>query len=89
LVILETLVDSLHIPGSVSTYYPGNSLGSDPTNHFGPNLEALVGMIRTAGFSNWEFKGLWEWNTVGQLGQGNGYTLNPLTSGRVVLWLYP
>lgn len=86
LVVIETLVDNLNIPGSSLKYYPGASLNGDSTNHFGPNLEALVGMIQAAGFSRWEFKSLWEWNTNKTL--SGEASLSPLESGRVVVWCW-
>ncbi len=88
LVILETLVDVLDNPSPNLRYYPGTSLNQDITNQFGPNLDALIGMIRHSGYREWEIKSMWEFNTVNQL--TNGTTpLSPLTSGRVVFWLYP
>jgi tRNA (mo5U34)-methyltransferase len=86
--ILETLVDCLDIPGCVSAYYPGSSLNEDHTNQFGPNLESLVALINSAGFTRYQFKSLWEFNTVGAL-SGQGYGMSPLRSGRVVMWLSP
>ena len=86
--ILETLVDGLDLSGPFSMFYPASTLNGDPTNKFGPNLEALVGMVREAGFSRWEFKSLWHWNTNAALA-GDTALLSPLRSGRVVLWLYP
>jgi tRNA (mo5U34)-methyltransferase len=86
LVILETLVDNLDVPGPSLKYYPGASLNGDPTNNFGPNLEALFGLIQAAGFSRWEFKSLWEWNTNKTLSGQPSFS--PLQNGRVVIWCW-
>lgn len=86
-VVLETLVDCLDEPGGRLAYYAGDSLNGDSTNEFGPNLEALVGMIKDAGYTRWEFKCMWEWNTLDSLRRSSA--ISPLSSGRVVLWLWP
>lgn len=86
LVVIETLLDNLNITGPSLKYYPGSSLNGDSTNHFGPNLDALIGMIQAAGFSRWEFKSLWEWNTNKTL--AGETALSPLESGRAVLWCW-
>ena len=86
LVVLETLVDVLDLPGPALRYYPGAALNNDITNHFGPNLQALAALVESSGFSRWEFKGMWEVNTVGSLSQTP--SLSPISSGRVVLWCW-
>lgn len=86
LVVLETLVDVLDQPGPAMRYYPGAALNDDVTNNFGPNLHALAALVESAGFSRWEFKGMWEVNTVGSLAKSP--SLSPISSGRVVLWCW-
>jgi tRNA (mo5U34)-methyltransferase len=87
-IVLETLVDNLHANGASLKYYPGMSLNNDSSNQFGPNLDALAGLIKAAGFRNYEFKGIWELNPVANHATLDA-PLSPLTSGRVVFWLYP
>lgn len=84
-VVFETLVDSLHQQGSQAAVY--SDLNGDATNFLGPNLAALESWFVRAGFRNWEFKSLWDCNTVTQL--GGSISLSPLSSGRVVYWLEP
>ena len=88
LVVLETLVDDLHASGASLKYYPDKSLNNDSSNQFGPNLDALTGLIKAAGFRDYEFKGIWELNPVAKHATMEA-PLSPLTSGRVVFWLYP
>jgi tRNA (mo5U34)-methyltransferase len=88
LVVLETLVDVLDHTYPSLKYYPGASLNKDHTNQFGPNLDALIGLFKQSGFRNWEVKSMWEFNTVSQLINGES-NMSPLTSGRIVFWLYP
>ncbi len=88
LVVLETLLDNLNLFGPSLRYYPDRTLNNDSSNQFGPNLEALIGLIESAGFRAHEFKGIWEVNPVEKL-EGSDSTLSPLKSARVVFWLYP
>lgn len=48
--ILETHVDSLLSKRPAMTFYPTNELDNFPTNWWGPNPEAVVAMLKTAGF---------------------------------------
>jgi len=88
LVVLETLLDNLDAEGPSLKFYPGNSLNNDQSNQFGPNFDALIGLIQASGYSNYEFKGIWEVNPVNT---HSNLTTNhsPLKSARVVFWLYP
>ena len=88
LVVLETLVDALDASGPTMKYYPGSSLNNDKSNQFGPNLDALIGLIEAAGYSSFEFKGIWEINPV-EAHTDEFVKLSPLKSARVVFWLYP
>jgi hypothetical protein len=67
LVVIEILVDALDQPGSTLRYYRGSSLNNDPTNQFGPNMQALFDLVESAGFSRCEFKSMWDINTIGSL----------------------
>ena len=50
LLILETHVDMTWTRRPAMALYPGHDLYLDPTNWCGPNPEAVVGMLRAAGF---------------------------------------
>jgi len=48
--ILETVVDMVGFRRPALAFYPGTELNGDPTNWFGPNPAAIVGMLQTVGF---------------------------------------
>lgn len=48
--IMQTQVDMLAVPRPAMAFYPGNELGGDPTNWFGPNPAAVRAMLETVGF---------------------------------------
>lgn len=50
MLILETVVDMVGIRRPAAAFYPGSELSDDPTNWWGPNHAAVVGMLRNAGF---------------------------------------
>jgi tRNA (mo5U34)-methyltransferase len=52
--ILETHVDMLECPRPAIAYYPGDTLNHDPTNFWGPNTAAVVGMLQDSGFHHVE-----------------------------------
>jgi tRNA (mo5U34)-methyltransferase len=54
LLILETHVDMTLTRRPAAAFYPSHELGLDPTNWWGPNPEAVVGMLRAVGFSEVE-----------------------------------
>jgi tRNA (mo5U34)-methyltransferase len=54
LLILETHVDLLDHRRPVMAFYPGDELGGDATNWWGPNATALLAMLRTVGFERLE-----------------------------------
>jgi tRNA (mo5U34)-methyltransferase len=54
LLIVETVIDLLYLPGKALAFYPGSELGQDPTNWFGPTPSALEGMLRAVGFNRVE-----------------------------------
>ncbi len=58
-VLIETVVDMLHMNRPALGYYPGEYLNNDSSNFFGPNLLALEGLCLDAGFSRVDQLGLW------------------------------
>ena len=52
--VVETAVDCTWTRRPVAAFYPGHGLQADPTNWWGPNPEAVVGMLRAVGFSRVE-----------------------------------
>lgn len=54
LLVLETLVDMTWTRRPAAAFYPSHELGLDPTNWWGPNPEAVIGMLRSVGFSRVE-----------------------------------
>jgi tRNA (mo5U34)-methyltransferase len=51
MLILETVVDLVGLGRPAAAYYPGRELNGDPTNWWGPNHAAVVGMLQNAGFA--------------------------------------
>jgi len=54
LLIVETVIDLLYLPGKALAFYPGTELGHDDTNWFGPTPAAVEAMLRTVGFTRVE-----------------------------------
>jgi tRNA (mo5U34)-methyltransferase len=50
LLVLETHVDMTWTRRPAAAFYPSHELGFDQTNWWGPNPEAVVGMLRAVGF---------------------------------------
>jgi tRNA (mo5U34)-methyltransferase len=50
MLILETVVDLVGLGRPAMAFYPNRELNSDPTNWWGPNQEAVIGMLQYAGF---------------------------------------
>jgi tRNA (mo5U34)-methyltransferase len=50
--VLETHVDLLGIRRPAAAFYPGSELYGDATNWWGPNIHALLGMLRDVGFAD-------------------------------------
>jgi tRNA (mo5U34)-methyltransferase len=50
--VLETHVDLLGVRRPAAAFYPGTELYGDATNWWGPNLSAVLGMLRVAGFDD-------------------------------------
>lgn len=54
LLIVETVIDLLYVPGRALAFYPGADLDRDDSNWFGPTPAAVEAMLRTAGFTRVE-----------------------------------
>jgi tRNA (mo5U34)-methyltransferase len=52
--IVETAVDCTWTRRPAAAFYPHHGLTTDPTNWWGPNPEAVVGMLRAVGFERVE-----------------------------------
>ena len=50
--VLETHVNLLNVRRPAAAFYPGTELYGDATNWWGPNIPALVGMVRGVGFDD-------------------------------------
>jgi tRNA (mo5U34)-methyltransferase len=51
LCILETVVDMVGLGRPAAAFYPGRELNGDPTNWWGPNHAAVIGMLQAVGFT--------------------------------------
>lgn len=49
--VIETETDMLWKRRPAIAFYPGSELNGDPSNWFAPNIPALLGMVRAAGFN--------------------------------------
>jgi tRNA (mo5U34)-methyltransferase len=56
LLIVETVVDMVGLRRPAAAFYPDRELNNDPTNWWGPNQAAVVGMLRSVGFTRVEVK---------------------------------
>ena len=61
--IMWTQVDMLDCDRPAAAFYPGTELNNDPTNWWGLNPAAAIGMLQTAGFSRAETHFLWRSET--------------------------
>lgn len=61
LLILETVVDMVGFSRPAVAFYPNRELNGDPTNWWGPNVPAVEGMLRTAGFDRIRTVGTLPW----------------------------
>jgi tRNA (mo5U34)-methyltransferase len=52
--ILETHIDLTNIDRPAIAFYPGAEVGGDGSNWYGPNVPALLAMLKTVGFSRTE-----------------------------------
>ena len=54
LLVLETVVDLIGVSRPAAAFYPARELNDDPTNWWGPNHAAVLGMLRSVGFQRVE-----------------------------------
>jgi tRNA (mo5U34)-methyltransferase len=54
LLVVETVIDLLYVPGKALAFYPGSELDQDDTNWFGPTPAAVEAMLHVAGFKRVE-----------------------------------
>jgi len=47
--VLETVIDLVGFRRPAAAFYPDRELNGDPTNWWGPNVPAVIGMLRAAG----------------------------------------
>jgi tRNA (mo5U34)-methyltransferase len=59
LMVLETHVDLTSLDRPAAAFYPGNELGNDATNWWGPNPACVEGLLRTAGFTDVKTISVW------------------------------
>ena len=52
LLVVETLVDMTWTRRPAAAFYPGAEINEDASNWWGPNPAAMLGMLRTVGFSD-------------------------------------
>lgn len=83
--LIETVVDMLHIDRPALAYYPGAYLNGDGTNHFGPNMKALVGLLDDAGFSRVDDLGVWRQHELELVAGRPLPTKGRILSGRSVV----
>jgi tRNA (mo5U34)-methyltransferase len=57
--ILWTQIDLAHLDQPAAAFYPESELNDDPTNWWGPNPAAVIGLLHTAGFARAEM--VYEW----------------------------
>lgn len=57
--ILWTHIDFAHLTQPAVAFYPGQELNNDPTNWWGPNPAAVIGMLQAAGFARAEMVYQW------------------------------
>lgn len=60
--VIETVVDLLDLDVPAVAYYPGDALNDDASNHWGPNVAAMEGLLHDAGFATVRNFGLWQQN---------------------------
>jgi tRNA (mo5U34)-methyltransferase len=57
--IMWTQIDFAHVDRPAAAFYPGTELNNDPTNWWGPNPAAVIGMLKTVGFTRAENTYTW------------------------------
>lgn len=86
--IVETVADLFDVRRPALAYYPGDYLNHDGSNHFGPNMPALHGLLGDAGFSRVHDLGAWRYHEVEQA-NGSRMPAGGPRSGRVVVHARP
>jgi tRNA (mo5U34)-methyltransferase len=86
--IIETVADLFDVRRPALAYYPGEYLNHDASNHFGPNMPALKGLLSDAGFSRVDDLGAWRYHEVEQANGARRPAGGP-RSGRVVVRAWP
>lgn len=85
MLVVETVIDLLWMPGKALRFYPGSELDGDDTNWFGPTPAALEAMLRTVGFRRVERV----WPSRGRLALWRGLSmLGPRAIKRAVYHAY-
>jgi tRNA (mo5U34)-methyltransferase len=86
IVVIETLVDGLHIEEPYAAFYSANSLNNDASNWWGPNIPCVLGMLEKVGFRSARFVSLWDVNPIEKIkGQSEAQALSrPVRNGRAV-----
>jgi len=51
LLVIETVIDLLYVPGKALRFYQGDELDHDDSNWFGPTPAAVEAMLRATGFA--------------------------------------
>ncbi len=54
LLLVETVIDLLYVPGKALAFYPEKELERDDSNWFGPTPSAVEAMLRSVGFTRVE-----------------------------------
>ena len=85
--VVETVVDLLDVSRPAMAYYPGAYLNEDASNHFGPNLLAVQGLLSDAGFSRVDEPFLWRYHEI-ESTSGRPLPPGPPKSGRAVVTAY-
>jgi tRNA (mo5U34)-methyltransferase len=100
--VVETAVDLLDVPVPAAAYYPGDALGGDASNHFGPNPLCVRAWLEQAGFNRvvefepWSTNPRWGIEPpaprgIGRLAAGAARRVRrtpPRRSGRMVFHAY-
>lgn len=91
MLVIETLVDGLHIPEPCAMFYPGATLNGDGSNWWGPNISCVLGMLEKVGFRESRFiSPLWDVNPVAKIRSASESeaSAQAVTSGRAVFHAY-
>jgi tRNA (mo5U34)-methyltransferase len=84
--LIETFLDNLDVQEPSAIFYPPDTMNSDSSNWWGPNIAAVIEMAKRAGFKDVEFMNMWDYNTREILRSGS--RAGPLRSGRAVFYAY-